>query len=52
MLQERDTKGLFHARMGAIKGRNGMDLTYQKQKQKILRRGGKNTQKSYIKKIL
>ena len=23
----RDTKGTFHARMGLIKGRNGMDLT-------------------------
>ena len=36
----RDTKGTFHAKMGSIKDRNGMDL----QKQKILRRGGKNTQ--------
>ena len=38
----------FHAKMGTIKDRNGMDLT---QKQKILRRGGKNTQKNYTKKI-
>ena len=38
----RDTKGTFHARMGSIKDRNGMAL----QKQKILRRGGKNTQKT------
>ena len=37
-----DTKGIFHARMGRIKDRNVMDL----QKQKILRRGGKNTQKN------
>ena len=36
----RDTKGIFHAKMGSIKDKNGMDLT----KQKILRRGGKNTQ--------
>ena len=43
----RDTKGRFHAKMGSIKDRNGMDLT----EQKILRRGGKNTQKNYIKKI-
>ena len=35
----RDTKGAFHAKMGSIKDRNGMDL----QKQKILRRGSKNT---------
>ena len=44
----RETKGTFHAKMGLIKDRNGMDLI---QKQKILRRGGKNTQKSYTKKI-
>ena len=44
----RDTKGTFHAKMGTIKDRNGMDL----QKQKILRRGGKNTQKNCTKKIL
>ena len=36
----RDTKGIFHAKMGSIKDRNGMDLT----EQRILRRGGKNTQ--------
>ena len=43
----RETKGTFHAKMGSIKDRNGMD----QQKQKILRRGGKNTQKNYTKKI-
>ena len=43
----RDTKGTFHAKMGSIKDRNGMDLT----KQKILRRDGKNTQKIYTQKI-
>ena len=43
----RDTKGTFHAKMGLIKDRNGMDL----KKQKILRRGGKNTQKNCTKKI-
>ena len=37
----RDTKGTFHAKMGSVKDRNGRDLT---EKQKILRRGGKNTQ--------
>ena len=36
----RDTKGIFHAKMGTIKDRNGTDLT----EAKILRRGGKNTQ--------
>ena len=38
----RDPKGTFHAKMGSIKDRNGMDL----KKQKILRRDGKNTQKN------
>ena len=33
--------------MGSIKNRNGMDLT----EQKILRRGGNNTQKNCTKKI-
>ena len=42
-----DTKGTFHARMGTIKDRYGTSL----QKQKILRRGGKNTQKNYTIKI-
>ena len=41
----RDTKGIFHAKIGTIKDRNGM-------KQKILRKGGKNTQKNYTKEIL
>ena len=43
----RDTKGTFHAKMGSIKDRNGMGV----KKQKILRRGGKNTQKNCTKKI-
>ena len=43
----RDTKVAFHAKMGTIKDRNGLDL----KKQKILRRGGENTQKSYTKNI-
>ena len=43
----RDTKGIFHVNMGTIKDKNGMDL----KKQKILRRGGKNTQKNCTKKI-
>ena len=43
----KNTKGIFHAKMGSIKDRNGMDLT----EAKILRRGGKNTQKNCTKKI-
>ena len=42
-----DTKGTFCAKMDTIKDRNGVGL----QKQRILRRGGKNTQKNYTKKI-
>ena len=42
----RDMKETFHAKMGSIKDRNSMNL-----KQKILGRGGKNTQKIYAKKI-
>ena len=37
-----DTKGTFHAKMGSIKDKNGMDLT----ETEILRRGGKNTLKN------
>ena len=42
----RDTKGVFHAKMGTIKDRNGMDLTEVED----IRRGGKNTQRKYTKK--
>ena len=38
----RDTKGTFHAKMGTIMDRNGMDLTEAED----IRRGGKNTQKT------
>ena len=41
----RYTKGKFLAKMGTIKDKNGID----RQKQKILRKGGKNTWKSYKK---
>ena len=44
----RDTKGIFHAKMGSIKDRNGMDLTVVED----IRRGGKNTQRKYTKKDL
>ena len=43
----RDTEGTFHAKKGTIKDRNDMDLT----EQKILRKGGKNTQ-NYMKRVL
>ena len=41
----RDTKGIFHTKMGSIKDRN-MNL----KKGEILRKDGKNTKKSYTKK--
>ena len=43
----RDTKGTIHAKIGSIKDRNGKNI----QKQKILRRGGNNTQKNYTKTV-
>ena len=43
----RDTKGTCHAKIGTIKYRNGIDP----KKQKILRRGGKNAHKNYIKQL-
>ena len=43
----RDTKETFHAKMGSIKDRNGMDLTEAEDN----KRGGKNTQKNCTKKI-
>ena len=41
----RDNKRTFHAKIGTIKDRNGMELTEAK------RRDGKNTQKNCTKKI-
>ena len=43
----RETKGTFHAKTGTIKDRNGMDLIEAED----IKKGGKNTQKSYTKKI-
>ena len=43
----RDTKGTFYAKMGLIKDKNGMDLTEAEN----IKRGGKNTQENYTKKI-
>jgi len=44
----RDTKGTFHAKMGSIKDRNGMDLREAEDNKKRW----KNTQKNCTKKIL
>ena len=43
--KNRDTKGIFHAKMGSIKDRNGMDLTEAEDIKK-------NTQKNCTEKIL
>ena len=43
----RDTKGTFHAKMGSIKDRNGMDLTEAED----IEKRSKNTQKNCTKKI-
>ena len=43
-----DIKGTFSTRMGMIKDRNSKDL----QKQKRLRRHGKNIQKNHTRKVL
>ena len=49
----RDTKGTFHAKMGTIKYRNGMDITKAEdiKKWQKKKKSGKNTQKNYTKKI-
>ena len=43
----RDKNRTFHTKMGSIKDRNGMDLTEAED----IKRGGKNTQKNYTKKL-
>ena len=43
----RDTKGTFHAKIGSIKDRNSMELTEAED----IKKGGKNTQKNYTKKM-
>ena len=42
----RDTKGTFHAKIGIIKDRNGMDLTEAED----IKKGGKNTRTNCTKK--
>ena len=43
----RDTKGTFHAKMGAIKDRNGMDLT----EAVVFKKRWQEYMKNYTKKI-
>ena len=44
----RDTRGTFHAKMGTIKDRNGMDLTEAEE----INNRGQNTQNSCTKTVL
>ena len=44
----RDTKGIFHAKMGAVKDRNDMDLTEAED----IKKSGKNRKANYTEKIL
>ena len=46
--KSRDSKGTFHAKMGTIKDRTGMDLTEAED----IKRGGKDIQKNYTKEML
>ena len=48
----RDTKGTFHAKMGSIKDRNGLDLTEAEDIKKRWQEYTENTQKNYTEKIL
>ena len=41
----RDTKGIFHIKLGTIKEKNGTDLT----EAEAIKKSGKNTQKNYTK---
>ena len=43
----RDTKGTFHAKMGTLKDRNGMDLTETED----IKKRQQESQKNYTKKI-
>ena len=49
----RDTKGAFHAKMGSIKNRNGMDLTEAEDIKKRWQEYTKNcTRKSFMTQII
>ena len=48
LFKTRDIKKIFHERMSMIQNGNYKDLT----EAEILRRGGKNTQKNYIRKVI
>ena len=43
-----DTKGTFHAKMGSIKDRNGMDLTETRYLEEVARIHRRNTKKIFM----
>ena len=47
----RDTKGTFHAKMGTVKDRNGMDLTEAEDTKKRWQEYTEELYKNYTKKI-
>ena len=49
--KNRDTKGTFHAKMGTIKDRNGMDLAESEDIQKRKQESIQKRLKNYTKKI-
>ena len=48
MGKTRDTKGTFHAKMGSIKDRNGMDLTEAEDIKKRWQENRRTVQKRYL----
>ena len=48
----RDTKGTFHAKMGTIKDRNGMDLTVAEDVKKRCKNTQNCTKKSFTTQII
>ena len=49
LFKNRDTKGTFHAKMGTIKDKNGMDLT---EAEDIKKRWQENTEELYKKNFM
>ena len=48
----RDPKGTFHAQMGSIKDRNGMDLTSRRYQEEVVRIHRRTVQKIFMTKII
>ena len=48
----RDTKETYHAQMGSIKDRNGMDLTSRRYQEEVVRIHRRTVQKIFMTKII